>query len=311
MLVGMFVTMSASAEQYDFEVGLAFDSTSFDGRQTATTLGGTTFSSLNTDADELSLVGSWFFAGLSDDKGPRARAVLTDRASSLSVGYSRSDQTLETFLTSDDPSFPVPPFNARFDSEADSFALDLRYVDRESGWFGNAGLLTSAASGGPVSETFDASGWRLGVGKYVFENTTLALDFSQVDADGGSDATGIAVSLEHLGALGERWQYAVDIGYNRLDVDGGGEQDSWRAALALYPTRNFEFGVAAESVGVVGPDTTGFEGFASWFVRPNVRLSARYRVDDRAFFGLAGIGGAPTVTDADQDGFGISATVRF
>lgn len=311
-LVGMLVTASASAEQYDFEVGLGFDSTSFDGSQTTTTPGGTIFNSLETDADDLSLVGSWYFAGLSDDKGPRARAVLVDRASSLSLAYSRSDQTIATLFTSDDPLFPFPPIDERFESEGDLFAVDLRYVDRDSGWFGNAGLLTADTTvSGFVNESFDATGWRLGIGKYVFETTTLSLDVSQVDADGGSDTTGIAVSLEHLGDLGERWQYAVDIGFNRLDADGGIEQDSWRAALSLYPSRDFEFGFAVESVGVVGPDTTGFEGFASWFVRPNVGLSAYYRVDDPAYFGDGAISGAPTVNNADQDGFGINATVRF
>ena len=126
------------------------------------------------------------------------------------------------------------------------------------------------------------------------------------------ETTAVAVSLEHLGDLGERWQYAIDIEYNRVDADGGSELDTWRAAVALYPSRNFEFGVAIEDVsGLFGQDTTGVEGFASWFVKPNVRLSARYRVDDAEYFGNVSIGGASTVSDADQDGFGINATVRF
>ena len=314
LLVGVLVATNASAEQYDFEVGLAFDSTRFDGSQTITTTGGTVLNSIETDTDDLRLFGSWYFAGLSDDKGPRARAVLVDRASSLSVGYSRSDQTIATFLTSDDPSFPFPPIDSRFDSDGDSFAVDLRYVDRDSGWFGNAGLLTSDTTlSGFVSDSVDATGWRLGFGKYVLETTTLALDVSQVNADGGLDATVVAVSLEHLGDVGERWQYAVDIGYNRVDADGGSDLDTWRAAIALYPSRNFEFGVAVEDVSgtFFGQNTTGVEGFASWFVKPNVRLSARYGVVDADYFGNVIIGGASTVSDADQDGFGISATVRF
>jgi len=311
-LVGILVAMNASAEQYDFEAGVAFDSTRFDGSQTISTAGGTVFNSGETDTDELRLFGSWYFAGLSDDKGPLARAVLVDRASSLSIGYSRSDQTNSAFLTSDDPAFPFPPIDSRFDSDGDSFVANFRYVDRDSGWFGTAGLLTSDTSlSGFVDDSFDATGWRLGVGKYVFENTTLALDVSQVNADGG-DATAVAVSLEHLGDIGESWQYAIDVGYSRLDATGGSEQDAWRAAIALYPSRSFEFGVAVEDVsGLFGQDATGLEGFASWFVKPNVSLSARYRVDDADYFGNVSIGGASRVSDADKDGFGISATVRF
>ena len=312
LLVGTLLATSASAEQYDFEVGLAFDSTRFDGSQTIATTGGTVFNSTETDTDDLRLFGSWYFAGLSDDKGPRARAVLVDRASSLSLGYSRSDQTIATLLTIDDPLFPLPPIDSRFDADGDSISVDLRYVDRDSGWIGKVGLLTSDITlSGSVDESVDATGWRLGVGKYVLETTTIGLDVSQVNADGG-DVTVIAVSLEHLSDLGERWQYAIDIGYNRSDADGGIDLDAWRAAIALYPSRNFEFGVAVEGVsGSFGQDTTGLEGFASWFVKPNVRLSALYRVDDADYSGNVSIGGTPTASNADQDSFGISATVRF
>ena len=312
LLALMLVATGASAEQYDFEVGLAFDSTRFDGSQTITTTGGTIFNSTETDTDDLHVFGSWYFAGLSDNKGPRARAVLVDRASSLSVSYSRSEQTIATRLTSDDPSFPFPPVDARLDSNGDSFAVDLRYVDRDSGWFGSVGLLRSDATlGGFVDESVDATGWRLGVGKYVFETTTVDLDVGQVKADAG-DATVYAISLEHLGSLGERWQYAIDIGFNRLDADNDVELDTWRAAFALYPSRDFEFGVAVENVsGLFGLDTTGLEGFASWFVTPNVRLSARYRVDDADYFGNAIIPGASTDSDVDKNSFGIGATVRF
>jgi hypothetical protein len=316
LLVGMLVGADGIAEEYNYEIGLAFDSTRFDGSQTITTLGGTIFNSGETDTDDLSVLGSWYFAGLSDDKGPRARAALVDRASSLSVGYSQSEQTISSFLTSDDPSFPFPPNDSRFDSDGDTFTIDLRYVDRDSGWFGNAGWLASNTTlNGFVSQSFDATGWRLGVGKYVFENTTLNLDVSQVDVDGQGDATVAAVSLEHLGDLGERWQYAIDFGYSRVDADSDVELDTWGASIALYPTRDFEFGVAVEDISnnsdLIGVDTTGIEGFASWFVTPKVRLSARYRVDDVGFVPNVNIGGAPTVNDADQYSFGISATIRF
>jgi hypothetical protein len=89
LLAGMLFATSASAEQYDFEVGLDFDSTQFDGSQTIATTGGTVFNSNETDTDDL----------------------LT------------SDITLSGF----------------------------------------------------VDESVDATGWRLGVGKYVLETTTIGL----------------------------------------------------------------------------------------------------------------------------------------
>lgn len=326
LLAGLLITTSTMGEEFDFEVGITYDSTQFDGRQTITTPGGTLSSSSSTDTNNLGLLGSWYYAGLSDDKGPRARAVLVDRASSVRVAYSRLDQKFSTTFDSDDPALILlPGFDSTLNSDGDSFAVDLRHVDRDSGWFGHAGLLNSDATlSGAAANSFDATGWSLGIGKYLFDATTLGLDYSQVNVEGGRDATLTAVSFTHLGNRGARWQYAIDLGYRRLDADFGGDLDTWRAAIALYPTRDFEFGIAVEDVsgntngsfGLSG--TTGIEGFASWFVTPNVSLAARVRVDDDADDpGFASFAAGPiiapgsAVSDADQDSFGVSATMRF
>lgn len=314
MLLATLVTTSALADDYGFEIGLALANTKFDGSQTITTLGGTVFNSAEIDTDDVSVFGSWYFGGLSDDKGPKSRAVLVDRASSLSLGYASSDQSSAVLLTSTDPLFPFPPIDSRFDTDGDTFALDFRYVDRDSGWFGSAGVVsTDVTLSGIIDDSVDATGWRLGVGKYLFETTTLGLDISQIDSDNFGDSTVYSLAFEHLGDLGAQWQYAIDIDYNRTDGNGGSEVDSWIAAVSLYPNPDFEFGLAIEDVSGsgIGQDLTGFEGFASWFVTPNFSLAARYRVDDPVFLGNVIIGGATTVSDADQDSFGISATVRF
>jgi hypothetical protein len=315
VLAGMLATTSALAEQYDFAAGLAFDNMQFSGSQTIEAPGGTILNSGEIDTDNLSVFGSWYFAGLSDDNGPRVRAALVDRASSVSVGYHHSEQTISTFVSSENPAFPVQPIDSTLDSDGDSFTVDLRYVNRDNGWFGNAGLLRSDTTlSGLVDDSIDVTGWTLGGGKYLFETTTVGLDVAQVDHPHGLDATIVAVKFSHLGNLSERWQYAIDLGYSRTDQSAGSELDTWDAAVALYPTRDFEFGLAVEDIsddgtGVV--DSTGIEGFASWFVTQNIRLSARYRSADVNYLGNISIGGAPTVSDADQDTVGLSATVRF
>lgn len=313
MVVAGSFTSTAWAESYDFEIDLAYSGGEFDGSQTITTIGGTIFNSVSTDTDDLNLMGSWYFKGLSDDKGPRARAALVDRASALSVGYARSEQTISTILTNDDPNFPFPPIDTTLESDADIYGLDLRYVDRNSGWFGVVGVITTRTKlGGFVSANADATAWRVGVGKYLATNTTLGLDFSQTDADGGGDATGIGVSLEHLGDLGQNWQYAVDVRYENIDSDGLIEVDTVRAALSFYPNRDFEFGIALEDASGTGSDAFGVEGFASWFITPGFRVSAGYRVDDVDFLGNVTIGGTPpTESSADQSSFRIGASVRF
>lgn len=303
---------TAWAESYDFEIGLAYSGGEFDGSQTILTNGGTIFNSISTDTDDLTLIGNWYFKGLSDDKGPRARSALVDRASALSAGYGRSEQKVSTILTNDDPNFPFPPLDTTIESDGDIYGLDLRYVDRDSGWIGAVGVTaTRTKLGGFIDASADATAWRLGVGKYLAANTTLGLDVSQTDADGGGDATGIGVSLEHLGNLGQSWQYAVDVRYENVDADGLIEVDTVRAALSFYPNRDFEFGIALEDASGFGSDAFGVEGFASWFVTPTFRVSAGYRVDDVDFLGNVTVGGAPTDSSADQSSFRIGASVRF
>lgn len=309
LLAVAMIVQTAQADEYDFEIDVAFDSSQFDRSETTTTPGGTIFNSASIDSDSLSVLGTWYFTGLSDDKGPRARAVLVDRASSLSIGYSRTEQSNSFVFTSSDPAFPLPPFDLSFDSNVDAFSVDFRYVDRDSGWFGSAGLLTVNATAARFSvQPGDADGWSLGVGKYLADTTTLSLNFTDI-----SNTSAVGLSFEHLGDLGASWQYAVDLGYSYVDVGGGFDLNTWGAALSLYPTRDFEFGLAVEDVSGNFPsaDSQTVEGFASWYVKPNVRLSARYRVDDADYFGNVFIGGGSTVNDSDEDSFGISASIRF
>lgn len=320
LITSIAIAASASAEEYDFDFGLAFDGTSFDGNQLITTFEGDVFSSSEFDTDEFRAFGRWYFSGLSDDIGPRARAAFVDRASSLSLSYSRLDQRNTLFRRNDDPSLPISPLDAVVESDGDSFAAEIRYVDRDSGWFGEADLLAAnfSADGpnGGIDSELDTDGWSIGVGKYLLETTALSVEYGELDSDGGLDKSAVAATLTHLGSIGERWQYAIDVEYSRLSPNIGASQDSWGSTIALYPTPNVEFGLSVEDVSTGGrqfidPDRTMIEGFASWFLRENVQVSARYRIDDVGFTPDVLIGGAPTETTADRESFGISATVRF
>ena len=312
ILIGTLLTTNASAETYDFEVGFAFDSTRFDGSQTITTPGGTIFNATESDSDNLKLFGSWYFNGMSDDEGPWSRAAFVSRASSLNFSTTRIDQSVTSILNSTDPAFPFSFGETRFETLGDAFEIDLHYVDADSGWFGNAGLSKSDISILTfANDATEAESWQLGFGKYISDTTAIGLNFGQVEVN-GLNGESIGVNLEHLGDLGASWQYAIDLGFNHLDTNGGQEVETWRAALSLYPSKRFEFGAAFEDVsGLFAQDSASIEGFASWFATPNVRLSARYRVDDVDYLGNVSIGGAPTVNSADQDSIGLSISVRF
>ncbi|MDJ0813197.1 MAG: hypothetical protein QNJ23_05675 [Woeseiaceae bacterium] len=311
LLGAILLAGGAAADDFDFEVGLTYDRTQLDSEQTFTSNVGTIFNATEVDTDAYGLFGSWYFAGLSDDNGPRARAAFVDRASMLSVGYVRTDVTFSTSIVSTDPL--VPPFEGEFESDGDAYALDLRYVWRDSGWFMNAGVAEADANvGGTIGGSSDATAWRLGVGKYLFDTTTLALDVSETDDD-VADATVVALAFAHLGDMGETWQYGVDLGYARTDGDFDLEIDSWNAALSLYPNRDVEFGlrIVEQDADPEFLESTSYEGFASWFVTPSVVLGASYRVDDVDSRGSVAFQPADRDSDTDQDGFSLSVSVRF
>ena len=298
----LLFTANANAEGYSFEVRAAYDRTQFDSSFQFSDTDGSLQSGLSSDTDSLSLVGSWYFNGLSVDQGPRTRAVLLDRASSLNFLYRRADADNFSFTESTVPGFPSGEF--RSDFSTDELGLSGRLVGRQSGWFVEGSFLEGDTDIAFVTEVTDRA-WNIGVGRYIFETTTLALNYGEFDNDLRKVDT-LGIGLEHVGSFVGSWQYGVDFNYDRVNGLPQSDDD-WRISLALYPSRNLEFGVAyadqirpIEGFSLFLSEVESVEGFLSWFVSPNVELGARYRVDDIDTFGAV-----------DQDRFGLSLNVRF
>ena len=305
------IASTAIAEDYTFEISAGYDRTQSDSflrivDQPPFAPG--SFESLTSgDTDSFDLVGNWYFKGLSDDEGPRSRALLVDRASVLSLSYRRADGSAVNTVNSTVPGFPSS--QGRTSSSVDEVGFSGRLVGRRNGWFIQGGVLEGdldADIEGSAIIVGDRSAWSVGFGRYIFKNTTLALGYGEAEV-GFSDLETIGLDFEHLGSLPGTWQYGVDLSYQRLEDDFS-DFNTWELALALYPTRDIEFGVAyadrLEPATFTPGEVESFEGFVSWFVKPNIEISARYRVDDFGdSFGNFG--------DDDQDNFGLSLNVRF
>ncbi|MDX1508548.1 MAG: hypothetical protein R3358_09735, partial [Woeseiaceae bacterium] len=272
------ISMNAVGEEFRYAAGLEFSSQSFDSTSIFTTVGPpptTVVDSTSIDTDTIRLAGQWYFAGLSDDRGPRARAAFVDRASTVALSYTWLDQDFANVRTSDDPFVPPGSFSAS--PSGGEINLGVRYVNRESGWFGTASLsradldVSTNCGGGSV----DATGWQVGLGKYFWPTTALQFAYGQVNAD-FSDSRSFAIAANHLGALGGAWQYGADVTFERRDADIGGNNNNWSAAFSLYPNRDIEFGVRyLRDQQEFNAGVDGYEGFASWYVSPRVRLAAR------------------------------------
>jgi hypothetical protein len=299
-----FLAAPAVAEEFSFEVGLSTDSSRLDFTGIAIDAQGVPIVPQITtegyaDNDNIALSGTWYFNGLSDASGPRARAAFLNRASSVSLLYSRGDGE------SDAVTNPPPPFVvlSRLDTKTDSVLASLRYVSRQSGWFGTAsiGYLSTEASFGMGSGSdTDATFYGAGFGKYVGASTAVEVNVGRSDND-FNDATTYGVALTHLQTLGEQWQYALDVAYSQSD--NSFDEGRFLLRPSLYPSKDVEFGLELTHQQFDGGrDVTGIGGFASWFVRRNVVLSARYGTVDED---------ESNRIDTDIYSFGIGIDVRF
>ncbi len=305
LVSGSLAAASASADTYDYEVSLDFNSVD-SGSISFPVIGGVPdptqgSSQTSTSDDDFSITGRWYYTGLSDDKGPRSRAAFVSRASSVSLNYSRLDG--DTSFTSN---FFGSPFTGSGEQTADTFGVDLRHVWQESGWYALAGIATSQADvsftdslGGTAEASAEADAYFVGFGKYLGDTTTLDVVVADADVD-GSNNTNFAVDFSHIGEWNENWQYGADLGVAFDDDDNR----LYNLRLSLYPNRDVAFGFGYSRTDTdddFGGDSSSLSGFASWFVNETTVVIAEVSSGD---------GDAPGA-EIDTDGFGIGVAVRF
>jgi len=301
LLLGLCFAANATAEDYDYELGLSYDRGSSDRLSTVTGGGGILRNS--SDSDTIGLSGLWYYSGLSDANGPKSRAAFLGRASGLYFGYSRGDESGSFSLTGGGI---FAPANGSVDGRTNELSAGLRHVWRDSGWYvlGSFSRVemksNSVTESVAASSSFDARAYTLGVGKYFGEATALDLQVAQVDT-GNSRGTAVALSFTHIGTLGPDWQYGADIGIARSS--GRGDEGSYSLRGSLYPSPEFEFGIGYSRQQLDGGfDLDTIEGFVSWFIRDHVELTARYSQDNPDE--LPG-------QNIDSDLLGVGVNVRF
>ena len=150
------------------------------------------------------------------------------------------------------------------------------------------------------SSEFDSTAYSFGVGKYIGTATTLDLSVADLDV-GSSSATAVALTLSHVGSVGEDWQYGVDVAFAKTDTSGDG--DSYLLRGTLYPSAEVEFGLGfSRQESGSGFDSDSIEAFAGWFVRDHIEISARYGQDNPD---------TPAGADVDSDEISVGVSVRF
>lgn len=303
---------TARAGNYDYEIGLSYGNSSADNVNALGSIGGSPIPEAGTainssDSDRFEIAGTWYYSGLSDSSGPRSRAVFLSRASGVSAAYAYTDESSSFSTTATTAPLPIrPPSSGGGESSTDTFEAALRHVWPDSGWYAIAGVARIETEVDTVFQNtnfsfdVDATAYTAGFGRYLGKATAIDLSVISTDAE-GDDATAFALSFSHIGALGNGWQYGADVGIAASDQDG--DDGSYSLGLSLFPTNEFEFGIAiVHRESGFDLDQDLYEGFASWFVREHIELRARYGQDDVDVFGQQ---------DYDSDQFGLGINVRF
>jgi hypothetical protein len=301
-LAAYLIAASAIADDFDFELGLSIGRNNSYIAKPELFTGTVTLpaSSQSSVSEQINLAGVWYYSGFSDATGPKSQAAFLSRASGISLVYSYSD---DSSLLRSMGGGGFAPSNWSTDGRTDALSANFRNVWRDSGWYVLAGVgRVESEEEGKVNDInffggFESTAYTLGAGKYFGQAT--AVDLSVTEEDYG--LTSVDLSFSHIGSIGNDWQYGADIGLAKSDQSG--DDGSYSLRGSLYPSPKFEFGMEwSRQHHRLGFDMDSVEGFASWFARDHVEITARYQQDSPDT--LPG-------WDIDDDEFSIGVNVRF
>ena len=316
-LLPAFLSSSAFADDFKYELGLTYSSLSIDGLSSQSPrppdLPGFNVE-FQEDIDQFGVSGSWYYGGVTASDGPRTRAAFLSRASFLTFDYWSLDGAQDSQVFADDDANITNP-NDRFIENSDSVTLNGRYV-WDSGWFVDAGLnrfdtkRRSSNLDPPGLGGFEVMTYRAGAGRYIGNNHTVGLAVDVLDFN-ISSGTSIEYTLNYaaVGSLGASWDYSADV--NVTVGEDSLSDGSYEAELLLYPSRSFGFGAGIHDSFGSGASTfgdrinnygTAYDLNVNWFPSEALGLEAVYRIIDED----DGPG-----TEFEVDAFNLSAVFRF
>lgn len=303
-LISVLAVLPAAAEEYDFELGLTYANQRTD-QLTAAGMDingpmpefGT--SQRDTEADTYSLLGSWYYSGLHDVDGPRSRAAFLGRTSSLTLGYAFGEESVDWSFSGTTPPAPnYPPSGGSYGIDRTSYGAQLRHVWADSGWYAIAGASRAEVDDGAYD--WGGNRWEAGIGKYLARTT--ALDLRVIDDEqSGLERTTYGLNFSHIGVLPGSWQFGTDVGFEYSNGDD--DYRNYRVGLSLFPNHDLEFGLTYEDTERYGFSDGDIGGFASWFLRDDIELRARYTSHD--------IPNREWVLEHDDATFDFGVNVRF
>ena len=297
LVVALFssvITLPVYAYQFEVEVGYTDSETDYDGN---------TFPDV--DSDNVAVLGAYYFSDVKIDKGPLSVAAFMNRASSINALYSEGEIEIESitwtpplFMGVSFPTLTIP--GQDFDTE--SYLVGGKYIHASSGWLASVAYGESEVDTNPDSET---DLFAISVGKYIAENTTLTLGYTELELDSGgfsTDVEEVGLSLFHVQELGQGRYYDLSLGITHIDPDDDENAQGYSASVTYYFSSHFGVGANIAYVDGDDSDTTSYGVSSEWFITDSFSVNASYAMSD-ADNDLG--------ADFDVDTFSVGAKLRF
>jgi hypothetical protein len=255
LIAGIGLALSAGAQaDYRWELGAGYEDGSVDSDLRV----GNERRKNDNDIERWEVYGTWYMETVDTSKGPLGEAAFLDHASWITLGYEDGEIDFSNFD----------------DIDGDSYNFDMRYVAEGPGWKLSGWLVDLGYERREPGDS-EIDFYSIGIGKYIFPNTTLVAEYEQINLNNGGDTDAYGASLDHFFAFNNG---GLKVGLNGGKVVVSGEDDveeygidgtwylgnHWGFSAGYAKTEQNSYEIDAWNVGV------------EWFITENWAVDLQY-----------------------------------
>ena len=290
IVAGIGLALSATAQaDYRWELDAGYAGGNFDYKTKNTPDGAPSVDDDN-DLDIWNVGATWYMETVDTSKGPLGEAAFLDHASSLSVGY--KDGTVDISNADND--------------EGETYTANMRYVAEGPGWK-LSGWLVDIGYERFEPNNREVDTWSLGVGKYIFQNTTLVLGYDNVNINNGGDADRWDVELEHFFPFSGNGGLKARANGGKTVVSEIDDPTTWGVGATWYLGNNWGISADYEKDDLDGFEIDSYALGVEWFITESFAVEVYYEDTQPDDINLDS--GGKLETEYDQ--YGINALLRL
>ena len=236
------ISTSAVANDYRFEVDASYLNDEI---------------SKNADLTTYLLGGTFYLAPVDDSGAPKAEAAFLEQASSVSLGWGRTNVDIDEF-------------ESKIDEDGDVWALSGRYIT-------DSGFILGLSYASTEIDDVDVEALGVDFGYYLSDTSSLTLSYLGTEVD-DLDSEDDAWSLGYKALYNNRFGVEADLVY--IDAEYGEDAYGIDGALDYYFNENFSVGGV---LGFVASDDAYTEAVVygiktEYYFNSNIALNAGYVV---------------------------------